>query len=83
MNYWWGQATDSSPFEALIHGLLAIRDLPAPERAAWRAAFDHYVFDPEVPEHLPEAARGVLGAASRQRSELMRAFLIGALSGRR
>lgn len=83
VNYWWGQAADASPFEALIHALLAVRDLPPGERAAWRAAFDHYAFDPEIPDHIPEAARGVLGPASPARSETMRAFLAGALTRRR
>ena len=82
VNYWWGQAADASPFEALIHALLAVRDLPAGERAAWRAAFDHYAFDPEPPTHLPAAAQGVLGPASPERSATMRRFLLGALAAR-
>lgn len=84
VNYWWGHSLEGSPFECLVHGLLAIRDLPEPEREAWRAIFDHYLFgrngDPAA--HLPEYARGVLGPASPQRAEMIRSFLIKSLAMR-
>lgn len=84
VNYWWSQSDPSvgSAFEAMIHGLLTIRDLPEPQREAWRAVFDHYVFgrtgDPAA--HLPEAARGILGPSSPQRTQKIRDFLMRALS---
>ena len=46
-----------SPYDCLLHGFLTLRHLPARQRAAWRAVFDHYVFqsgaDPVA--HLPPA----------------------------
>ncbi len=78
VNYWWGQAADSSPFGALMHAILAVRDLPVGERAAVRAWFDHYVFDDEatkVADHLPFEARGVLGPPSGGRTQTIRGFL--------
>ena len=68
VNYWWDPARQDlgSPWDALLHGMIALRGLPADQRKAWRAAFDHYVFlehgDPG--EHLPPDWRGVLGATS-------------------
>jgi hypothetical protein len=67
LNYWWMPArSDGQPpppgLGALLHALLAFRELPARERAAWKTLFDHYVFAPADPaEHLPPQRRGILG----------------------
>lgn len=85
VNYWWTAEANASPFGALIHALMSIRDLPESEKAAWRSWFDHYVFAPDAGEaaaHLPEPARGILAAGSPARTERMRAFLIRMLGGR-
>ncbi len=77
VNYWWGQA-GASPFPALIHAILAIRDLPEGERDAVRGWFDQYVFGDHASQaaaHLPEAVRGVLGAPSPERTEAIRGYL--------
>ncbi|MGI9202268.1 MAG: cupin-like domain-containing protein [Woeseiaceae bacterium] len=64
INYWWTAAAKltSSPSAALMHGILAIRDLPERQRVAWQNLFEHYVFsaDESVYEHIPEAGRGCL-----------------------
>jgi hypothetical protein len=83
VNWWWEEAPagSGSPFEALVHGLLAIRALQAAERKAWRAMFDHYVFqmgeDPAA--HLDPQSRGVLGPMNPQLSQQIRAFLMRGL----
>lgn len=65
VNYWWNDACQDggSPWDAMLHAILAIRQLPADQRRAWRANFDHYAFlvngDPAA--HLPEFAQGILG----------------------
>lgn len=85
VNYWWNAEATASPFGALIHALMSIRDLAEPEKAAWRSWFDHYVFGPEASQaaaHLPEPARGILAAGSPARTERLRAFLIRMLGGR-
>jgi hypothetical protein len=66
VNHWWYPGPDymGAPLDALMHAILSIRELPAPQRDAWRLFFDHYVFraDPErVAGHLPEDRRGILG----------------------
>jgi len=87
VNYWWDDAPpwNGSPFEALLHGLLAIRALPPEKRAVWRKAFDHYVFqtggDPVA--HLTQRQRGIQGTPSPQLAEIVRAHLLHALSRRR
>ncbi len=56
MNYWIDPPADAgSPFDAMVHGILAIAALPPARRAAWRSFFDHYVFQPE--RHPRRASR--------------------------
>ena len=85
VNYWVDPpANAGSPFDAMIHGILAISALPEPRRAAWRSFFDHYVFRPErdPAEHLPLERRGILGAQTPDLIERIRLFLLRGLGGR-
>lgn len=85
VNYWWDYDTAASPFVALIHAMMSVRDLPLAEKQAWRSWFDHLVFDEGAAgagDHLPEAVRGVLGEASPTRTERIRGYLLGMLSRR-
>lgn len=72
VNYWWGGAigvTDraSSPSNCLLHCLANMQGLSEGALAAWKAMFDHFVFDrANAVAHIPEARRGVLGALSEQ-----------------
>jgi hypothetical protein len=78
VNYWWGHESGAA-FPALIHAILALRDLPPAEKAAWRSWFDHLVFAEDAgsaADHLPPAARGVLAAPSEARGQRLRDFLI-------
>lgn len=84
VNYWWNPARPDlpSPWDAMLHAMMSVRGLPPTQRAAWRAAFNHFVFlengDPGA--HLPTAARGILGADSPVDIEHMRQVLLDALS---
>lgn len=86
VNYWWRSAAPEagSPFESLVHALLAIRDLPPAQKAAWRSIFDHYVFeaDPADLSHLPPNARGILGDLTPTTAAMMRNFIIGSMAKR-
>jgi len=79
VNYWWNAARSGAgdPYDALMAGLYAMATLPADQREAWRIMFDWVVFrssgDPG--EHLPPAARGVLGAIDTEKLGEMRAAL--------
>lgn len=85
VNYWWDAAPTGigSPWDAMMHGMMSLRTLPTDQRRAWRAMFDHYVFqtngDPAA--HLPEAARGILGAPTQQSVAQMRRALLERLKG--
>jgi hypothetical protein len=82
VNYWLDARAGSSPLLAFAHALLAIRDLPAAERAAWRAWFEHFIFGDDgvaAADHLPTHAQGVQGAASPERDETIRNFLLRGL----
>lgn len=80
VNYWWAPGQPDgigSPYDALLHALLAFRHLPADQRAVWRQMLDYYVFrtggDPAA--HLPVHARGILGPADAARFAQMRALI--------
>jgi hypothetical protein len=83
VNYWWNPARRDvgSPWDALMHGMVALRQLPPDQRRMWRAMFDHYVFksDADPAAHLPEAFRGILGAESPADLTTMRKSIIAAL----
>ena len=84
VNYWWRETPRwlGAPQDALNHALLAIRDLPADQKAYWRALFDHYVFanDEAVTAHIPAAGRSVLDPLTPESAGRLRAYLLGQLS---
>ena len=84
INYWWCATPDylGAPSDALLHAILALRDLPPRQRAAWRGVFDHYVFEAgeSAAEHIPEAARGALGALDSAAAKRLRATITNHLN---
>jgi hypothetical protein len=81
INYWWHPSPQflDSPHNTLLHGLLSLRDRPEAEKRAWRELFDYYVFGPAdvAAGHLPEKARGNLGAMDAIKARRLRAQLLG------
>jgi hypothetical protein len=76
VNYWWGTQPQGleNPYDCFLTALLALKDLPAPERTYWQAMYSAYVFqsDGSAVEHIPPDLRGVLGTTrSTIRTALM------------
>lgn len=65
VNYWWDAfaAGPDAPNTAMLLAMIAIAERPAPERRAWKALFDHYVFREggHPLAHLPPESHGILG----------------------
>lgn len=85
VNYWWRRspAWADSPNTALWLALATVRDLPPAERRAWRALFDHYVFEADANNtaaHLPAQARGLLAPFDETAMRRMRAWLMKKLN---
>jgi hypothetical protein len=83
VNYWWNTAPHGlgSPMDCLYHGILALGALPAAQREAWRAMFDHFVFHSHgAPAmHLAPEDRGVLGAMTPALAKKLRSMVMQAL----
>jgi hypothetical protein len=82
VNYWWlqplpGHATPPFALDGLLHVVAALRGLPPAQREAWRAVFDHYVFDAQrdVASHIPADRQGVLGPMTEEQHRQWRARL--------
>ena len=84
LNHWWSDAPAdaASPFEAMVHAILAIGSLPEAQRDGWRAMFENFVFhrSGHPGEHLPEAHRGVVGPSTPELRGRIRQFLVRALT---
>jgi len=84
INYWWNTspAFMDTPQNTLLHAILSLRDRPEPEKRAWKALFDYYIFGPsEQPAaHLPEAAQGILGPLDEVKARRLRALLLNKLN---
>lgn len=83
INAWWRQTPEyiDSPLNALQLALMTIRDLPPKERRIWQHHFQHFVFDAEDStwDHIPPAARGLLGPVDDTLSRKVRAQLLSNL----
>lgn len=83
VNYWWYDTArgPASPFTALVHAVLAMSEMPASRRAAWRQIFDHYAFrsDGDPAAHIPPERRGMLGRMTPQLAASIKQLLRKAL----
>jgi hypothetical protein len=84
VNYWWNTspAFMDTPQNTLLHALLSLRDRPQPEKDAWCALFDYYVFGAadQAGAHLPPHARGPLGTLDEMGARRLRAQLLNKLN---
>jgi hypothetical protein len=68
VNFWWEAPEATSALDALMRSVVAIRDLPRPNRDAWRRWFERYVFDDDAGDlvaHLPDHTRTLPRVAKR------------------
>jgi hypothetical protein len=82
VNYWWNDApAAASPHDALMLASLALQGLSGPQRAAWRAFFDHYIFrthgDPL--SHIPSQHHGTMGDLTPEQIHQLKTRLSKAL----
>ncbi|OYU15067.1 MAG: cupin [Alphaproteobacteria bacterium PA4] len=84
VNFWWRDVPRwlGNPEDALLHAILAVRDLPPAQRDQWRALFDHHVFAPDAAAtaHLPAEARGILAPLTAATANQIKARLLRGLS---
>ena len=85
VNYWWDgfAAGPDAPYTSMLLAMIAIAERPAPERAAWKAFFDHYVFRPNGHPlaHLPESRHGILGQLGGGGYGRIRSYVMRLLRG--
>jgi hypothetical protein len=84
VNYWWAPGQPEgigSPYDGLLHAMLAFKHLPADQRAVWRKMLDYYVFedDGDPAAHLPNHAKGILGPPIPEQFAQMRELIRQAL----
>jgi len=85
INYWWNSVCRPvvAPFHGLLHAVIAIANLPSPQRDVWKKFFDHYVFqvhgDPAA--HIALERRGLIGSLSPEQAAQFTAVLAHLLSG--
>ncbi|WP_218354318.1 cupin-like domain-containing protein [Alteromonas lipotrueiana] len=83
VNFWWRDvpAFIGRSENTLYHALLTLAQLPAHERKAWQALFDHYVFNPEPDQYhyIEKHARGPLGTLDEATIRQFKAWLVNHL----
>lgn len=65
ITHWWRDTPSylGRPNNALLHSMLSLRSLPKAQRQAWKALFDHYIFDHEDSDsqsHVPAQVKDML-----------------------
>jgi hypothetical protein len=85
VNYWWTPPGEHEghPVQALLHAMVAIKNLPEAHRQGWRALFDHYVFQDHGPPgaHLPVDRQGIQGPLDAELLRRVRSAIAGTLKG--
>lgn len=82
VNYWWRQVDNfiGAPGDALLHGILSIRELPPQQRQYWQEMFDYYVFNPVGQSHIPQNKKGILNPLDSDLSRTLRSMLLNKLN---
>ncbi len=79
VNYWWNDSESGhdKPFLSLVHSMLMLSRLPAVQRDAWRALFDHFVFQThgESGAHLPADVQDLQRSLTPEERDQVKALL--------
>ena len=79
VNYWWNdsESGQDKPFLSLVHSMLLLANLPAVQRDAWRALFDHFVFQThgESGAHLPPDVQDLQRNLTAEERDQVKALL--------
>jgi len=85
VNYWWAdkEAQLQHPYAAMMHAMMAFKDLSEAERNVWRNMFDYFVFQQygETMAHLDPAKRGLLGGVPPEHRTVAIYDILTALAG--
>lgn len=78
INYWWSRPGTPSGLGAVLHAMLALREFPPPQRQAWRALFEHWVFDADASTvaHLTAQLQGVHAPLTAARADELRRLVL-------
>ncbi|MEO6279536.1 cupin-like domain-containing protein [Roseateles sp.] len=82
INYWWTEKQPPVPnYDALLHAVLAFRDLPAEQRKFWQGMFDYFAFEThgEALAHLAPEHRGHMGPITPEKAAAIKAILAQSL----
>ncbi len=82
VNYWWNDTpAPTRPYDALLHAVMAFRDLPDDQRKVWQGMMEYFVFETsgKALGHLAPQHRGMMGPASPKQTEAIKAVLAQAL----
>lgn len=84
VNYWWDTAnpTAGSPFEAMVHAIMSVKNLEPRKREVWQKYFNHYVFEQngDPAAHLAPNEKGILHPMSSPLAAYIKNWLIRALT---
>lgn len=85
VNYWWDAFSSGpdAPYTSMLLSMITIAGRPLPERQAWKAFFDYYVFrsNAQPTAHLPADQHGVLGPLQPDNYGRIRARIMRLLRG--
>ncbi|MDZ4307840.1 cupin-like domain-containing protein [Allopontixanthobacter sp.] len=83
VNYWWqSDGARPSPWDALMHGFMALRGLSPADKRVWRAMFAHYIFEEsgDSGSHIPPHSRGILSRPTPETVAAMRKSIVRSLT---
>ena len=86
LNYWWGgsigsDAIEQSPYDAMLHSMMALNGLPDDLRSAWASLFDYFVLRKGADQfsHIPATVNAMQRDLTSKRQKELLSWLVGQL----